>query len=114
MENLLVFTDDTTGDKVGMYYYSWLFIIRCILEKYAHKTLEETNEILNKIYYKEPKNYHQVLAISHESEYHWAMLGAYGEQYWLKGISSKEPSDYDNWYNNCVKENNLNEPFEWF
>lgn len=34
---------------------------------------------------------------SHESEYHWAMLIAFGEQYWLKGISQDEPDDYFEW-----------------
>ena len=52
--------------------------------------------------------------MSHETEYHWAMLGVYGEQYWLKGLSSEIPVDYDEWYDNCIIENNLNEPFEWF
>ena len=63
---------------------------------------------------KKPEHYYDVLAISHESEYHWAMLGTYGEQYWLKGISSKEPDDYFEWHNNYINENNLNEPFKWF
>lgn len=52
--------------------------------------------------------------MSHETEYHWAMLGVYGEQYWLKGLSSETPVDYDEWYDNCIIENDLNEPFEWF
>lgn len=31
-----------------------------------------------------------------------------------KGLSSETPVDYDEWYDNCIIENNLNEPFEWF
>lgn len=114
MDELLIFTDNKTGDKIGMYYNAWRFIIRCILIKYAHKTVKEVNEILEKHYYEKPKDYCDVIYLSHETEYHWAMLGAYGEQYWLKGISAQTPVDYDEWYNDCLKKNNLNEPFEWF
>jgi hypothetical protein len=114
MDELLIFTDNKTGDKVGIYYNTWLFIIKCILIKYAHKTAEKVDEILKKPYYKKPEDYNDVVYLSHDLEYHWAMLGAYGEQYWLKGISSKTPIGYDEWYDSCIKENKLNEPFEWF
>jgi hypothetical protein len=114
MENLLIFTEDKTGDKIGIYYHSWLSIIKEILIKYAHKTIEEANVILEKQYYQKPENYFDVVFMSHELEYHWAMLGAYGEQYWQKGISSKEPDGYYEWCDNYIKENNLNEPFELF
>jgi len=43
----------------------------------------------------------------HESEHHLAMLIAYGEQYWLKGISSDEPDDYFEWEEKYRKEHNL-------
>jgi len=42
------------------------------------------------------------------------MLGAYGEQYWLKGISAQMPIDYDQWYDDCIKEYKLHNPFKWF
>ena len=74
MDELLVFSNNKTGDKVGVYYNTWLFI----------------------------------------TEYHWAMLGAYGEQYWLKGISAQMPIDYDQWYDDCIKEYKLHNPIKWF
>ena len=37
MDELLVFSDNKTGDKAGVYYNTWIFIIRCILVKYAQK-----------------------------------------------------------------------------
>lgn len=115
MDELLIFTDNKTGDKVGMYYNVWLFIIKCIIIKYAHKTVQEADDILKREpYYKKPENYYNVLCKSHDTEYHWAMLGVYGDLYWLKGISSDTPVGYDEQYDNCIKENNLNEPFEWF
>ena len=99
MDEILVFSDNKTGDKVGVYYNTWLFIIRCILVKYAHKTTEEVDD---------------VIYISHETEYHWAMLGAYGEEYWLKGVSFPSPIDYDEWYNDCIRKNKLHNPIKWF
>ena len=114
MDEILVFSDNKTGDKVGVYYNAWLFIIRCILVKYAHKTTKEVDEILKKRYYQKPQNYEDALCISHETEYHWAMLGAYGERYWLKGISVLSPIDYDEWYDDCIRQNKLHSPIKWF
>ena len=48
MEELLIFKDAKTGDKVGIYYNIWLFIIKCIIIKYAHKTSNEADDILKK------------------------------------------------------------------
>lgn len=45
MDELLNFIDNETGDKVGIYYNTWLFIIKCILIKYAHKTAKEADGI---------------------------------------------------------------------
>ena len=53
-----------------MYYNAWLFIIRCILIKYGHKTEAEADEILKKHYYKKPANFDDIICISHETEYH--------------------------------------------
>ena len=114
MDELLVFSNNKTGDKVGVYYNAWLFIIKCILVRYAHKTPKEADEILKKHYYKRPEDYDDIICISHETEYHWAMLGAYGEQYWLKGVSVQMPIDYNEWYDDCLKENKLHNPFKWF
>jgi len=41
MDELLIFKDNQTGDNVGMYYNTWLLIIKCILIEYAYKTTEE-------------------------------------------------------------------------
>lgn len=114
MDELLIFKDNQTGDNVGMYYNTWLLIIKCILIEYVDKTAEEANEVLKKHYYKKPESYYEVLYLSHETEYHWAMLGAYGELYWLKGVSSQVPIDYDTWYSNYIRNNDLPTPFQWF
>jgi hypothetical protein len=89
MKDLLIFTNDKTGDKVGIYYYSWISIVKSILMKYEHKTIDEANIILENGYYNKSEHYYEVLMMSHELEYHWAMLGAYGEMYWQKGLVLK-------------------------
>jgi hypothetical protein len=114
MNDLLIFTDEKTGDRAGMHYRSWLSIIRGILVKYARRTVKDANAILEKSYYRKPEDYQEVVLTGHETEYHWAMLGAHGEQYWLKGVSPEEPDGYFEWYDTYIKENNLKEPFEWF
>lgn len=114
MDELLIFIDSKTGDKVGIYYNTWLFIIKCIIIKYTHKTAKEADDVLKKKFYNKPESYYEVVYMSHETEYHWAMLGVYGELYWLKGISSEPPADFDEWYDNCIKENKLHKPFEWY
>ena len=48
MDELLIFKDAKTGDKVGIYYNIWIFIIKCIIIKYAHKTSNEADDILKK------------------------------------------------------------------
>ena len=78
-ENILIFKNKDNSDQITMYYDTWLTIIREILMKYANKTYEESLEILKKHYYKKPVDYIDCIYLSHESEYHWAMIGAYGE-----------------------------------
>lgn len=82
--------------------------------KYVHKTTEEADEILKKHYYKRPEDYDDIICLNHETEYHWAMLGAYGEQYWLKGVSAQIPTDYNVWFDDCIKKNEFQTPFKWF
>ena len=65
-------------------------------------------------YYKRPEDYDDIICLNHETEYHWAMLGAYGEQYWLKGVSAQIPTDYNVWYDGCIKEKKFHTPFKWF
>ncbi|WP_338307101.1 hypothetical protein [Escherichia coli] len=60
------------------------------------------------------ESYNDVTFYSHEVEYHWAMLIAYGEFYWEKGISSQEPEGYFEWEAQYRKNHNLaEESFEF-
>ncbi|TWP25432.1 hypothetical protein ETU10_00055 [Apibacter muscae] len=117
MEKELKFTDEKTQDIIVVHFSSWLSIIKGILIKYANKTEVEAEKIISDKksgIFKAPYSYSSTALVSHELEYHWAMLGAYGEMYWLPengGISSQEPEDYFDWYDSYIKENNLKEPF---
>ena len=114
-ENVLIFKDEDNGDQIIMYYDIWLTVIREILMKYADKTYAESLKILNKHYYKKPVGYFECIYLSHELEYHWAMIGAYGEQYWLNdNCSELVPDDYYEWYKKFLDENNFTEPFEFY
>ena len=114
-ENILTFKDEDNGDQITMYYDIWLTVIREILMKYADKTYAESLKILNKHYYKKPVGYFECIYLSHELEYHWAMIGTYGEGYWLNdGCSELLPTDYYEWYKKFLDENNFNEPFEFY
>jgi len=93
-ENILTFKDEDNGDQITMYYDIWLAVIREILMRYA--------------------DYFECIYLSHELEYHWAMIGAYGERYWLNdGCSELLPTDYYEWYEKFLDENNFPEPFQF-
>jgi len=114
MEKELIFIDEKTGDKVGMHYGSWISVIRGILVKYASKSTDEADIILANKLFSIPKSFGEVLLLSHELDYHWAMLGAYGEGYWLKGIGSVAPDGYFEWYEEYLRSNDLKKPFVWY
>lgn len=109
-------TKDNIGDKLIFNQLSWVKIIRAILIKYTSKTEKEVDVIVseNKSFFSAPRTFFGVVLLSHDGEYHSAMLLAYGNMYWLPengGISSEEPEDYFDWYDTYIKENNLQEPF---
>lgn len=103
------FVDYETGDKLIFNFKTWLKIIKGIIVKYANKTEEEADKLIKERNFLVPENYTQAVYYSHEIEYHWAMLTAYGEGYWQKGISSDEPDDYDDWEKEYRKTNSLKE-----
>jgi hypothetical protein len=91
------YSDKETGDKLIFNTKTWISLIKGIINNYVHKSEYEANVIIEKSNLLIPKTYNQVIFYSHETEYHWAMLITYGEAYWLKGISSNEPIDYEEW-----------------
>lgn len=80
-------------------HYSWVELIKAIIVGYANKTESEAERIVlaSPLVRITENDYMSVALCSHESEYHWAMLIVYGDQYWTKGVSSNEPEGYFEW-----------------
>ena len=107
----LLFTDENTGDTVIFNYYTFCQIIIGCMSQYGGVRNEEAKYILAKstIITKPPVSYADVTFLTHEYEYHWAMVLVYGENYWSdrQGISSELPADYDKWEYDYIAKNNL-------
>ncbi|AHW93952.1 hypothetical protein [Enterobacter asburiae] len=100
-----------SNDIIVFNYYSWVELIKAIIVKYANKTESEAERIVlaSPLVRITENDYTSVALRSHESEYHWAMLIAYGDQYWTKGVSSNEPEGYFEWEKEYKKKNKLAE-----
>lgn len=100
-----------SSEKVIFNLYSWLSLIKGIIINYANKSESEAESLLsNSSIVNSPIDTYMAVCIrSHESEYHWAMLIAFGDQYWLKGISQDEPDDYFEWEAKFKKDKGLAE-----
>jgi hypothetical protein len=91
--------EDDDGEVVIFNFKTWVNVIKAIIVKYTNKSEEEAERLVmsSSLVNKPISNYIGVTLRSHETEYHWAMLIAYGERYWDKGISSDEPDGYSEW-----------------
>lgn len=117
IDGVFLMSDKNNTQSVIFNVHSWSEIIKAILVKYANKSEVESSEIFHESIIIKNFNvtsYNDVIFYSHELEYHWAMLMAHGEQYWLKGISSDEPDGYFEWETQYRKDHNLaEESFEF-
>ncbi len=78
---------------------TWLEITKAILIRYATKNREEARILVisSSLACNSINNSMAVSLRSYETEYHWAMLIAYGERYWENGIHSDGPEGYLEW-----------------
>ena len=116
VDGILFVNDEDANETVKFNFYTWTELIKAIIIKYAVKSRDEANSLISNtpVINNALDDYLSVVVRSHEAEYHLAMLIAYGEQYWLKGISSDEPDDYFEWEEQYRKEYNLaKESFEF-
>jgi hypothetical protein len=116
MKDNIVILDSVTKEKVIFNELTFKTLIKGILEKYANKSESEAKQLISEFkYFSKPiQSINDALFFSHESEYHWAMVIAYGEQYWQKGIDSEAPDEYDEWEKKYIKAYNLSQySFEW-
>jgi len=89
-----------SGSNKKLVYNSFTFreILKGVMIKYAHKTKEEAEAII--VEHDDfflIKSYDDACLVSHEIEYHWAMLWACGVDYHTNGYSYPPPDDYDEW-----------------
>jgi len=73
-------------------HYSFGELVKHIMVKYGKISYPEADKKLKQHFlFERPKTMDQVVFITHELAYHWAMLIVHGEMYWTKGI----PSDFN-------------------
>jgi len=113
----LTLVDPENDQEVLIFnFYSWSKIIEAIIVKYADKSPHEARKLLlsSNVYKHAARSYLSAVLTAHETEYHWAMLIAYGELYWHRGIHSNEPQDFDEWEQQYRVEHQLaKESFEF-
>ena len=90
LKNNLRFEETTNG--VVFNHFSFCKIVKHIMVKYGNITYKNADEKLQTHFLIEaPKSLGEVFQVTHELEFHWAMLIVHGDMYWTKGI----PSDFN-------------------
>ncbi len=91
--------EEGTGNAVIFNFYTWIEVIKGIMIEYAHLSPQLANDkvMASALVQNQSDNYTSIALNAHDTEYHWAMLLAYGELYWHKGISAEEPDEYVCW-----------------
>jgi len=109
------YLDGETNEELIFNSYTWIKIIEGIIVNYGKRSEEEASDLINKRDFINPETYSQVICYSHDTEYHWAMLLTYGNNYWLNGISFERPDDYSIWEEKYREANSLKKnSFEFF
>lgn len=82
LQDGLLYTDEMTKEQVIFNHYSFCELIKRIIVHYASKTFDEADKLVSKSFLSDvPDSYQDVTYITHEIEYHWAMLVVYGHMY---------------------------------
>jgi len=113
----LIFYDDDKTEMVIFNHYSFCELLKWTIVKYASKTYEEAHALVrNSALAKEPDSYLEVSLITHELDFHWAMLIVHGEMYWLRGIPSDTNTfndEYEEWRNHILTKYSLKEIYTY-
>ncbi|NDV57748.1 hypothetical protein [Bacteroides sp. 519] len=119
MESLtdnLRFEDDESG--VIFNHYSFCELVKHIMVKYGKISYDlATNKLNNSDLIKMPKSINEVLFLTHELEFHWAMLLTYGNMYWTKGIPSdfnEFKEEYFAWEEEIKRKYKLKESYRYY
>jgi len=116
VDHILFVDEKNPMEWVVFNFRTWILMINAIMVKYAGKSEEESDSIIfaSPIVTHALDDYMSVLCRAHDVTYHWAMLLAHGEQYWLRGIDSREPEGFYEWDAQYRKDHNLKaESFEF-
>jgi len=112
----LQFEDDETG--VIFNHFSFCELIKHIMVEYGKINYDLATEKLTDSYLsKTPRTIKDVEFITHEVEFHWAMLLIHGNMYWTKGIPSdtnKFHDEYLAWRSETKQKYNLKEPYKYY
>lgn len=112
----LQFEDNESG--VVFNHFSFCELIKHIMVKYGKIDYPLANEKLRNSYLsKTPRTLQDVEFITHELQFHWAMLLVHGDMYWTKGIPSDTNEfmeEYSNWVSEINQKFNLKEPYNYF
>lgn len=115
VDGLEFYDDEDPTKKVIFNQYSFCEILKWTMVKYANFSYSEASKMIDDSWWiNPPTSYLSVALTTHEYEYHWAMLMAYGEQYWNKGLAPYPPDDsYFEWLDHLIKEKGLNDSYQY-
>lgn len=112
----LQFEDDENG--VIFNHFSFCEIIKHTMVKYGKINYELASEKINNSHLiKIPRTIKDIEFLTHELDYHWAMLLVHGDMYWTKGISSdfnKFEDEYFAWRTEIKQKYNLKESYKYY
>ncbi|UUC44751.1 hypothetical protein [Flavobacterium cerinum] len=108
--------DDETGVLFNQ--YSFCEFVKHIMVNYGKIDYDLATEKLNNSYLiKVPRTISDVEFITHELEFHWAMLLVHGDMYWTKGIPcnfNNFKEEYFTWATEVKQKYNLKEPYTYY
>ena len=95
----LIFYDENGLHPIIFHRKTWLFILKGILTHYLNHSEHQAESMIchSSICSINGLDYYSAMMIGHETVYHWAMILAYGEQYWHLGYCPDLPDDYEIW-----------------
>jgi hypothetical protein len=112
-EDHLIFENPDDKSKVIFNCKTFFEIIKGCMIKYGNIPVDKANIMIEQSKLAVlPKTYNDVVFLSHEHEFHWAMIITFGEGYWQKPDYekfSKIPDGYNEWGKKIIVEKNLAE-----
>lgn len=112
----LQFEDGETG--VIFNHFSFCELLKHTMVEYGKIDYDLANEqLIHSQITKTPRTLEDVELITHELEFHWAMLLVHGNMYWTKGIPSDTNQfhhDYNTWRTEIKQKYDLKEPYTYY